>query len=134
MRWRGGEQAAQGVREEAAGDAGRRQQGDDGAGDAPAPARLEESYFSPLPLENYKTFPARTRCDDGEKFSTSSTASPHTSMHVESDVHLNKMRSLYSDAQKGFSALISGFLFFWYPDFCRILKIGRRNSSNIGQF
>ncbi len=39
----------------------------------------------------------------------------------------------YSDAHKGVSALISGLL-FWYPDFCRIQKIGRRHSSDIGQF
>ena len=35
--------------------------------------------------------------------------------------------TLYSDAHKGVSALISGLL-FWYPDFCRILKLAHRHS------
>ncbi len=39
----------------------------------------------------------------------------------------------YSDAHKDVSAQISGLL-FWYPDFCRILKLARRHSSDIGQF
>ncbi len=40
---------------------------------------------------------------------------------------------MYSDAHKGVSALISELL-FWYPDFCRILELARRHSSDIGQF